>query len=103
MAYWKCTEAVIKDDGRAVKLTFEDSHSYEYLSVTLPAETWKDVYSFKHQNNEMQTKLNKALENMCRYTVKALQEEDRKSFSQYLTERFKKLDQENSDSRDVER
>lgn len=52
MAYWKCTSAIIKDEGRLVEMSFQDESSRSSMTLQLCAETWSKIMIYKSEAEE---------------------------------------------------
>lgn len=69
---WKCIEAEIKNDGDTIRLYFKKRNSVEIMSLELPADTFRRVLFYESEVMSLEKKINKALENMTYYVVRAL-------------------------------
>lgn len=67
MSYWKCDEAKISDDGLSVTLGFKDQHSCSTHRMTLPAETWEQILTYKAAYNEPERRMWNAQERLFEY------------------------------------
>jgi hypothetical protein len=52
VAYWKCTKAEIKGDGRLLELSFHDAHGGGATTIQMPSEVWKDIMTFRNAYDE---------------------------------------------------
>jgi len=79
MAYWQCTAATIRHDGKTLELSFKDNHSCSSMTMELPSEVWKEIMTYKSAYDEPDRRMFAAHERLTQYFLDSINVQRKKT------------------------